>query len=79
MLEKSFQAQVLIPMAASLCFGLMLGTVLVLFMVPVVFSLYARWVLGISFIEPTDTPPALLPEPVAEKPSDKPDREAVVS
>ncbi|MEO8497550.1 MAG: hypothetical protein ABI614_20980, partial [Planctomycetota bacterium] len=73
------QAQVLIPMAASLCFGLMLGTVLVLFMVPVVFSLYARWVLGISFIEPTDTPPASPPEPIVAEPSDQEDREAVYS
>ncbi|MEO8497242.1 MAG: hypothetical protein ABI614_19390, partial [Planctomycetota bacterium] len=73
------QAQVLIPMAASLCFGLMLGTVLVLFLVPVVFSLYARWILGISFIEPTDRPPALRTEPIVAEPSFEQDREAVIS
>ncbi|MBC8353663.1 MAG: efflux RND transporter permease subunit [Planctomycetes bacterium] len=79
LLETSFQAQVLIPMAASLCFGLMLGTILVLFLVPVVFSLYGRWILGASFNDPTDAPPALLPEPVATEPSDEEDREAVYS
>jgi len=42
LLEKSFQAQVLIPMAASLCFGLMLATLLVLFLVPVFFTIYGR-------------------------------------
>jgi multidrug efflux pump subunit AcrB len=78
-LEKSFQAQVLIPMAASLCFGLMLATVLVLFLVPVVFSLYARWVLGTSFAEPIDIAPLLPPEPVSTEPSDKRDEEVVYS
>ena len=79
MLETSFQAQVLIPMAASLCFGLMLGTVLVLFLVPVVFSLYGRWVLGASFTEPTVAPLALLAEPVPAESSDERDQEAVCS
>ena len=46
LLEKSFQAQVLIPMAASLCFGLVLATLLVLFLVPVLFSVYGRLILG---------------------------------
>ena len=45
MLERSFQAQLLIPMAASLAFGLMLGTFLVLFLVPVFYSLYLKTVL----------------------------------
>jgi|GEM_PF-5671289 hypothetical protein len=66
-------------MAASLCFGLMLATVLVLFLVPVVFSLYARWVLGTSFAEPIDIAPLLLPEPVSTEPSDKRDEEVVYS
>ena len=57
-------------MAASLCFGLMLGTVLVLVLVPVAFSIYARWVLGASFIEPTDRPAALPPEPIVAETSD---------
>ena len=42
MTERSFQAQLLIPMAASLAFGLMLATFLVLFLVPVFYSLYLR-------------------------------------
>ncbi len=40
--ETSFQAQVLIPMAASLSFGLLFGTVLVLFLVPTFYLLLAR-------------------------------------
>jgi multidrug efflux pump subunit AcrB len=46
LLERSFQAQVLIPMANSLCFGLALATVLVLVLVPAFFWLYGRLVLG---------------------------------
>lgn len=42
LMETSFQAQVLIPMAASLCFGILFSTVLVLIQVPVVFELYAK-------------------------------------
>ena len=42
MTERSFQAQLLIPMAASLAFGLMLATFLVLLLVPVFYSLYLR-------------------------------------
>ncbi|NND96349.1 MAG: efflux RND transporter permease subunit [Pirellulaceae bacterium] len=40
MLERSFQAQLLIPMAASLAFGLMLATFLVLYLVPTFYWLY---------------------------------------
>ena len=40
LMEKSFQAQVLIPMAASLVFGLMTGTILILFLVPVFYRIY---------------------------------------
>ena len=40
MLERSFQAQLLIPMAASLAFGLALATFLVLILVPTFYSLY---------------------------------------
>jgi multidrug efflux pump subunit AcrB len=40
LLEKSFQAQVLIPMATSLAFGLIGATVLVLFVVPLLYRLY---------------------------------------
>jgi len=40
--ERSFQAQMLIPMASSLCFGLAFSTVLVLVLVPTLFRLYGR-------------------------------------
>ncbi len=43
MLERSFQAQVLIPMAVSLCFGLVFSTALILVMVPVIYQFYGRW------------------------------------
>ena len=51
--ERSFQAQLLIPMAASLAFGLMLATVLVLFLVPVFYQIYL-WIcdlFGISLVD----------------------------
>jgi multidrug efflux pump subunit AcrB len=41
LLERSFQAQIVIPMATSLCFGLMLATVLVLYLVPALYKVYA--------------------------------------
>lgn len=40
LLEKSFQAQMLIPMATSVAFGEMFATILVLFLVPVLYSFY---------------------------------------
>jgi multidrug efflux pump subunit AcrB len=46
LLETSFQAQFLVPMATSIAFGLMLSTLLVLFQVPVFFRIYlniAAW------------------------------------
>lgn len=52
LLERSFQAQILIPMATSLVFGLMLATVLVLILVPTFYYSYVRssaftgWLLG---------------------------------
>jgi HAE1 family hydrophobic/amphiphilic exporter-1 len=42
MTERSFQAQLLIPMAASLAFGLMLATFLVLLLIPVFYQTYIR-------------------------------------
>lgn len=53
MLERSFQAQLLIPMAASLAFGLLLATGLVLFLVPVFYSLYLLCIdiAGVAVIE----------------------------
>lgn len=44
LIEPSFQAQVLIPMATSLCFGLVLATALVLFLVPTLYLVYAKTV-----------------------------------
>jgi HAE1 family hydrophobic/amphiphilic exporter-1 len=41
-LERSFQAQLLIPMAASLAFGLMLSTVMVLLLIPVFYLYYLK-------------------------------------
>ena len=43
LLETSFQAQVLIPMATSLSFGLLLSTVLVLVMLPACYRIYHDW------------------------------------
>jgi len=40
LMERSFQAQLVIPMATSLCFGLMLSTLLVLVLVPTFYSIY---------------------------------------
>lgn len=42
LLEKSFQAQLVIPMATSLCFGLILSTLLVLVLVPTFYTVYVR-------------------------------------
>jgi multidrug efflux pump subunit AcrB len=41
LLERSLQAQIVIPMATSLCFGLMMSTLLVLFLVPTLYYVYA--------------------------------------
>jgi len=57
--ETSFQAQLVIPMAASLCFGLMTSTVLVLVLVPTFYNLYAK-VFGVA----VDGEAAALPFPV---------------
>ena len=45
LLETSMQAQVLIPMAVSLIFGLLFGTLLILILVPVFYSLYGSLLL----------------------------------
>jgi HAE1 family hydrophobic/amphiphilic exporter-1 len=41
LMETSFQAQMLIPMATSIAFGEIFATILVLFLVPVLYSIYA--------------------------------------
>ncbi len=42
MTETSLQAQLLIPMAISIAFGVLFAMVLVLFLIPVLYSLYAQ-------------------------------------
>ncbi|KAA1257596.1 Antibiotic efflux pump membrane transporter ArpB [Rubripirellula obstinata] len=49
MTERSFQAQLLIPMAASLAFGLALATILVLILVPVFYLLYLNLIEFVGF------------------------------
>ncbi len=54
LMETSFQAQFLVPMATSIAFGLMLSTILVLFQVPVFFQIYllvSEW-LGVDLSHP---------------------------
>jgi HAE1 family hydrophobic/amphiphilic exporter-1 len=70
LMETSLQAQFLIPMAASLSFGIMMSTVLVLILVP---SFYC--ILDILFkigprpeAEPSENPPSLFSESVATGP-----------
>jgi hydrophobic/amphiphilic exporter-1 (mainly G- bacteria), HAE1 family len=41
LLETSFQAQMLIPMATSIAFGELFATIIVLFLVPVLYSIYS--------------------------------------
>ncbi len=57
LLETSFQAHVLIPMAASLVFGLASGTVFILVLVPVFYKIYG-WMLGMDTESWDDAPPA---------------------
>jgi multidrug efflux pump subunit AcrB len=40
-MERSLQAQIVIPMAVALCFGLIFSTVLVLVMVPMLYQMYS--------------------------------------
>ncbi|HLA83257.1 MAG TPA: efflux RND transporter permease subunit [Thermoguttaceae bacterium] len=44
--DQSFQAQILAPMATSLAFGLMFSTVVVLFLGPTMYLVYARITMG---------------------------------
>ncbi len=58
LLERSFQAQFLVPMATSIAFGLMLSTILVLFQVPVFFQLYlivSQW-MGVDHVKDSQSP-----------------------
>ncbi|MBN1589560.1 MAG: efflux RND transporter permease subunit [Pirellulales bacterium] len=46
LLERSLQAQLVIPMATSLCFGLIFATVLILVLVPTMYLVYVRLTTG---------------------------------
>jgi len=62
--ETSFQAQFLIPLAATLVFGLMLATIMVLILIPAYYVVYGRLVLGdrSPMRDPISTPQQ--PQPV---------------
>jgi multidrug efflux pump subunit AcrB len=65
--ETSFQAQLVIPMAASLCFGLMTSTVLVLVLVPTFYLIYGR-IFGVtvdSVIAPAASETLLVASPAS--------------
>jgi hydrophobic/amphiphilic exporter-1 (mainly G- bacteria), HAE1 family len=63
LLERSFQAQLLIPMATSLSFGLLLTTVLVLLIVPTTYRIYRHWI-PFSEDEVEDQPAVVGAKPV---------------
>ena len=63
LLEKSFQAQFLIPMATSLSFGLLFATLLVLILVPVFYSVYFR----LTHRSKPAADPVVPPKPVLEQ------------
>lgn len=68
--ERSFQAQLLIPMAASLAFGLMLATAMVLFLVPVFYQIYVGFarLLGIDAIDDDEHEPGDAAETASRAP-----------
>jgi HAE1 family hydrophobic/amphiphilic exporter-1 len=43
LLESSFQAQLLKPMATAITFGLIMGTLLILFLIPTFYMIYGNW------------------------------------
>ncbi|MFQ5732088.1 MAG: hypothetical protein ACE5KM_09040, partial [Planctomycetaceae bacterium] len=60
----------LIPMASSLCFGLMVSTVLVLVLVPVFYSLYGRATgLDLEAHAETGFPESTASEPAEREPA----------
>lgn len=56
LMERSFQAQFLVPMATSLAFGLSLSTFVVLFQMPIFYKLYAMFVgmFGFDLVDHSD-------------------------
>ena len=66
LLESSIQAQILIPMATSIAFGELFATIVVLYLVPVSYSLY--WSAGgrLGVDDEGDYQRAYPPEPLSE-------------
>lgn len=54
LLETSFQAQVLIPMATSLCFGLLVGTLLILILIPTYYRVYGLMIGDLVHLDTAD-------------------------
>jgi hydrophobic/amphiphilic exporter-1 (mainly G- bacteria), HAE1 family len=67
--ERSFQAQILIPMALALSAGLTLATVLVLVLVPVLYQVYVRFTGTKTGFREADDWERLLQERAAEEPA----------
>lgn len=65
LLETSIQAQILIPMAISLCFGLLASTVLCLIQVPVFYAIYAQ-IVGLMDETGNDVVPTHAENEIAE-------------
>lgn len=63
LLESSFQAQLLKPMATALTFGLLLGTLLILFLVPTFYMIYSSW-FGVRTKEDSSSSETSLPESI---------------
>ncbi len=61
MLDKSLQAQILIPLAASLAFGLVTATVAALFLVPAVYVIIDDFDVRGALEGETDEPAAWVP------------------
>ena len=68
LLETSMQAQFLIPMAVSLIFGLLFGTLLILLLVPVFYSIYGSALQFLGFPIAYDHAHEK-PEPIAVPPA----------
>ena len=69
LLEKSFQAQFLVPMATSMAFGLASTTLIVLILVPVMYSFFGTSARD-GHIEQADLEPGQDAAPVDEEAAD---------
>ncbi|MFT5526907.1 MAG: HAE1 family hydrophobic/amphiphilic exporter-1 [Pirellulaceae bacterium] len=65
--ETSFQAQILIPMATSLTFGLIMGTVLVLILVPTFYLYYGQLALS-NILDRAAEPDSIDPKGIYAEP-----------